>query len=129
MGITITPDFNEAQEQDQIPAGVYNARVNGVEQKTSKAGAAYLSWKLVIYGAEGEYARQNNRPVFLTTMTSGKGAGILKSFIKATIGTVGASFNTDDLLGKELQITLVSRNKPDGTPGWPEVKAMKAIQH
>lgn len=125
----ITPDFTEAQEKTQIPAGVYNVRVDSCEQKTSQKGAKYLSWKLVIFGAEGTYAKQNNRPVFLTTMTSGPGAGILQTFIKATLGTVGASFNTDDLLGKELQVTLVDRVKPDGTPGWPEVKAMKAITH
>jgi len=129
MGITITPDFSEVQERSQVPAGVYNVRVDSCEQKTSKAGNNYLSWKLIIFGATGEYAKQNNRPLFLTTMIEGKAAGTLQQFIRACLGTVGATFNTDDLIGKELQVTAVDRMQPDGRQGFPEIKSMKAITH
>lgn len=124
----VTPDFSEALSDEQVPAGVYKVRVDSCETKTSKAGASYLSWKLIIFGAEGEAARQNNRHVYLTTMTAGPGAGILKRFVQSTLGEVPKTFNTEDLYGRELQVTLVDRTKPDGTPGWPEVKAMSTIR-
>lgn len=125
----ITPDYSEALESGPVPAGVYNTRIDSWTEKTSKAGAKYLSWKLVIFGAQGDSAKQNNRVVFLTTMTSGPGAGILKSFVKAALGEVPTEFDTDNLVGRELQVTLVDRQKPDGEPGWPEVKAMAPIRH
>lgn len=125
----ITPDYSEALSNEPVPAGVYKTRVDSWEQKTSQAGAKYISWKLVIFGAEGEAAKQNNRVVFLTTMTAGPGAGILKRFIQTTLGEVPKTFNTEALVGRELQVTLADRQKPDGSPGWPEVKAMAPIRH
>lgn len=130
----ITPQLDEAVEQTEsapMPSGVYNVRVEGVEVKTSKAGDKYLSWKLVVFGAEGELARYNNWPVYYSTMTVGKGAGMLKSFYKATTGEdLSGAFDTDACLGKEVQATINQRRNEDGTISkWPDVKAIKPIQH
>lgn len=126
----ITPDFSEAVEgtSDPIPPGVYKTRVTGVEQKTSKADNQYLKVKLTIFGAEGDAAKYNNWPVFTNLMTTGKGAGRLKDFLKAAgLNTAGA-FDTDALLGKEVVAVLVEGKMQDGTPSqWPEVKSVKAI--
>lgn len=134
MGLTITPDYTEAQEAQPVPAGVYNVRVDSWEEKASgpeskNPGTKYLNWTLVIFGADGDYAKQNNRKIWLTTMLKGPGAGILRDFSKACFGTAPATFDTDDFIGKELQVTLVDRIKPDGERGNPNIKTMKAITH
>ncbi len=128
----ITPDFSEAVElaEGQVPDGTYKVRVVGVELKDSKAGNKYLNWKLEIFGAEGEVARYNNWKVFHRTMISGKGAGMLKSFVKAATGEeLQGNLNTDAILGKELTATLKTEINPQsGEPSsFPTVKAVKAI--
>ena len=127
--MNITPNFDEAVTFENVPPGVYNARFDKVEQKTSKAGAQYLSWGLVIFGATGAAAQYNNRRISTMTMVEGKGAGRLQELLKATIGLPdkGASFDPNDVLGKEVQVTLVKNIKPDGSEGWPDVKTIKAI--
>lgn len=125
----ITPDFSEAQELEPIPTGVYNARIVDVEQKTAKSsGNTYLKWKLQLFGAEGDLAKYNNWPVFYNTMTSGKGAGMLKQFAKAVLKEVPTQLDTDAFLGKEVQISLQQGKDQDGNPStWPEVKSVKAL--
>jgi len=128
--LLITPDFSEMIEFDdaQVPPGVYNVRVDSWEKKTSKAGNDYLNWKLVIFGAEDDLAKQNNRVLFLITMLSGKAAGKLKEFLTAALGTIPPKgFNPDALVGKELQVRCVKNIRPDGTEGFPEIKSIKAL--
>lgn len=127
----ITPDFSEAVADTgaSVPDGTYKVRVVEVEMKDSKAGNKYLNWKLEIFGAEGEVARFNNWKIYHRTMLAGKGAGMLKSFVKAATGTdVTGSFSTDTIIGKELQVTVKTGLDQNGEPSrYPEVKAVKAI--
>lgn len=110
----ITPDFSEAVESSNvITPGLYKARVEGVEQKTSKAGAPYLKWTMSIFGAEGNNARYNNFKLWHTTMLSGKGAGILRDFLTATLGEA-RQFQTDEVLGKEVSVLVKIRRLEDG---------------
>ena len=123
----ITPDFTEATESAPIPPGVYKTRITDCETKTSKKGAKYLNWKLSIFGAEGEASKQNNRPVFMITMLDGKGAGRLKDLAKAALGTVPSTWNTDEFLGKEVEVVLVERRDETGAvSGFPDVKTVRA---
>lgn len=128
----ITPDFSEAPESEAVPAGVYSARITECTQKLSKAGNAYLNWKLTIFGAEGELARQNNRPVFMMTMLDGKGAGRLKELARAALGRVpaaGEPLDTDEFLGKEIEVAVADRLKEDGTPSpFPDVRSVRALR-
>ena len=131
---TLLPDFSEAVDFDdaQIPPGVYKARVDSWEKKTSKKGEDYLSWKLVIFGAEGDLVRQNNRPVYMITMLRGPGAGKLKELLKSALGELPSAFEPgwqDTLIGKELQIALTKNIRPDGTEGFPNVKSVKPLEH
>lgn len=128
MGL-ITPDFSEAVGFDAVPPGVYNVRVGGYEQKTSQKGDAYLSWKLMIFGAEGDFAAANNRTLFLTTMLKGKGAGILKSLLQAAIPDYqpGQAFDPDAIVGAELKVTAQKNIKPDGSEGSPNVANIKPL--
>lgn len=129
----ITPDLSEATENtnEPIPGGIYNVRIVDVEEKTSKKGAKYLTWKLQIFGATGDFARFNNWPVFYSTMLSGSGASMLKTLYKAATHTdIPTPFDTDVLLGKEVTITLMPGKSPTGeTSKWPDVKGVKALSH
>ena len=129
---SLVPDFSEALETTQIPPGVYKVRVDSWEAKESKtSGKPYLNWKLVIFGAEGDLHKQNNRPVFLITMLQGPGAGVLKDFLKATLGELPAFEQgwQNQCIGKELTVTLTKNIRPDGTEGMPNVRGIKPLEH
>ncbi len=128
----VVPDFSEAAESNSepIPAGIYKVRLEeATPVKTKDGTGTYIKWKAKIFGAEGELEKYNNWPVFYNTMTSGKGAGMLKTLIAAAIGEVPeGNFDTDDLLGKEVQFTLTQGKDKDGNPStWPNVKGVRAI--
>lgn len=129
----ITPDLSEAVEgsSEPIPAGVYKVRIEDVELKDAKSGAKYLKWKARIFGSEGELARFNNWPVYYNTMTSGKGAGMLKNLYKAATGEeLAGEFDATALLSKEVQFTLARGKNQDGSPSdWPEVRSVRPLQH
>lgn len=125
----ISPDFSEASESQPIPAGTYKTRITDCEIKTSRKGSKYLNWKLSIFGAEGEYANHNNRPVFMATMLDGKGAGRLKELARAALGTVPQTWDTDQFLGKEIEVVLAERRNEDGTVNnFPDVKTVRATR-
>lgn len=125
----ITPDFSEASESQAIPPGTYKTRITDVAMKKSQAGNDYLNWKLTIFGAEGQYSSQNNRPVFMMTMLSGKGAGKLRDLAKAALGNVPTQLETNEFLGKEVEVTLVERRMPDGSvSNFPDVKAVRSLR-
>ena len=132
--MNITPNFEEAVDlpNDQVTPGVYKVRVDSWLMKTAKAsGAAYIQWKLVIFGADGDFAKQNNRPLFVNTMLSGKGAGILKQFLVAALGELPTAWPPgwqNALIGREMQITATKNINPNtGEEGFPNVGRMKAI--
>jgi hypothetical protein len=122
----ISVDLSEAIDLTVVP-GVYPARITGAEVKAAKNGGNYIKWEMTIFGATGELERFNNHKVWHNTMTSGKGAGMLKTLVKAaTQAELSGSLDTDALLGKEVNLTLVEGKDQNGQPsGYPEVKAVK----
>ena len=129
---SITPDFTEAVEASNdgpMPEGEYTVRVSGVENKVSQAGNPYLNWKLTVFGMEGDLSRYNNWPIFHRTMLTGKGSGILKSFLKATAPDYdGGELDTDDILGAEVAVTIKHKVDTDGSISrWPDVKGVRAL--
>jgi hypothetical protein len=130
----ITPDLSQAVEVNDdttIPNGVYKVRVESGEVKQTQAGEQRISWKLSIFGAEGELTRFNNWKVYHSTMISGKGAGMLKQFYKACAGRdLTGSFELEELYGKEVQVTVVNKTNADGTVSkYPDVKGIKPLTH
>lgn len=123
----ITPDFSEAVEvsNEKMPAGKWSARITGAEAMTSKAGNEMVKVECTIFGAEGDLERYNNWKLNTYAVASGKGAARLKEIIKAT-GLDEKGFDTEDLLGKEVQISTVLSPGQDGTPR-PEIKAVTAL--
>lgn len=126
----VTPDFSEAQDMGKpFPEATFKARIAECRPMTSKSGLPYLQWTLSVFGADGEYSTYNNRNVFLNTMTTGKGAGILRDLIKASLKVteVPGSFDTDELIGKELQITTKPRVYEGQEQSNPDVKKMMPL--
>jgi hypothetical protein len=117
----ITPDFSEVAEE--ITPGEYQVRITSMEEKTSKHGATYLMWKLDTINSPEP--KNNGRAIFLNTMTSGKGAFMIKRlWDAATNGSeMGESFDSEALFGRELSVVT---DKTD--QGYTEIKSMKAIQ-
>lgn len=113
----IQPDFSEAVEN--LPEGEYAVRISDVEMKDSKAGNKYLNWSMETFGKDDD--RLNGRKIFHTTPIAGKGAGILKAFVKACGMEATNSFDTDELMGRELVVVL--KNNPERA--FPEIKAVK----
>lgn len=128
----ITPDLSEAIELTGVQPGIYNARVHGLELKQAKSGGSYIKWELKIFGAEGDFSKFNNWSVYYNTMTSGKGAGMLKAFVKACTGESLPEKGAYDFMqchGKEVMMTLQQGKNQDGTPSeYPEVKSIKPLQ-
>ena len=116
----VTPDFTESQ--DPIEAGEYTMRVTGVEEKTSQAGAKYLSWTLETFNEQDP--KNNGRKHWHITMLEGRGAGMLKQFYTAcTNEALEGAFDTEQLIGRELAVVI---NVDD--EGRARTKAVKPIQ-
>ena len=121
----ITPDFSEANDK-VIEVGLYNTRITKTDLKTSQAGNQYVQWTLDIFGAEGDYAQFNNRKVWHNTMCSGTAAGMLRKFVKAATGEdPTAKFDSDDLIGREIAVTIGHRNYEGNIQA--DVKAVQQI--
>ena len=124
----IKPDFSEALEKQKLPDAEYSARIISVEIKTDKNQENYLMWKLSIFGCEGDLARFNNWFVSTMTYPTGKNAWRLKNLCKAVGYEPSADgFDTDELMGKELKIGVVTAIKPDGTTDYPKIMSMRTI--
>lgn len=122
------PDFSEVQEN--VTAGNYTVRITGAqlgEWNTANGRTQYINWELQTFG-EAE-SKNNGRRIFHKTPIAGKGAFRLQQFYKAaTKEDLRGEFDTEQLLGKELGVTVVDGTDKEGNPtGYTEVKAVKPI--
>lgn len=127
MGITITPDFSESVDLTPVPPGSYKVRVTDAKAKVSQTGNPLVEWTLTIFGDNN--ASLNNRNVWHTTSTTGRGAGFLKQFLRVATGEEPTgSFNTDAIMGRELQAIVEEGRTATGEPsGFPKVKAVAKL--
>ena len=128
----VTPDFSEASDlQTPFPEAIYKARITKCEMKKSKtSGNDYLNWELSVFGADGELSKFNKRNIFMITMLSGAGAGRLRDLIKAATGSteIPQDFDTDELIGKEIQVMTKMEYDQDGNPrSNPGVKKVTSL--
>lgn len=122
----IKPDFSEVQ--DNVTPGTYKVRVKKGDVKEWPNGGTYVNWELETFGETEQ--KNNGRRVFAKTATEGKGAFMLQSFYRAATGkTLEGSFDTEQLVGKELAIEVVDGiNRQTQEPtGYTEVKRFKSI--
>ena len=109
----ITPNMDEAVDFSTIPPGTFKMRITGDEVKTTAKGDPMVSWKLTIFGAEGDADQYNGRVVFHNTMLAGKGSGSFRSLWMAVNNVANVAdvpntldCDTEDFLGKEVLATL-----------------------
>ncbi len=106
----VTPDFTGTS--DEVGPGTYKVRVTGAkmdEREKDDKKIPLVVWTMDTFGEAEE--KNNGRKVWYRTDLSGEWAKKLKSFYKAATGEeLDGPFDTDMLMGKELQVTLAERN-------------------
>lgn len=118
----VKPDFSEIAEE--IVPGDYNVVIKKSELKNWPDGAAYINWQLETYGASEP--RNNGRYIFHKTSTSGKGAFQLQKLYKAATGeSLTGQFDTDQLLGRKIAVSVVAGMKNGEPTGYNEVKTVR----
>jgi hypothetical protein len=118
----ISPDFSEAAG---LKPGEYVARIAASTLKKSQAGNDYVSWQLTTAGNPDIAA--NDQVVYYNTPFTGRGAFRFRKFVEAAVGEpLGealASFNTDELHGRSVVITVEANPKST----WPDVTAVRSV--
>ena len=119
----VKPDLT--QTSDQVSPGTYKVRIKDAkigewEAKDGKPATPYINWRMETFGEE--QTKNNGRAVFWRTATAGKGAFQLQNLYKAATGEkLDGEFDTDQLLGKEIQVTVAERN------GYTDIQAVKSL--
>lgn len=124
----VTPDFSEVA--DQVTAGTYKARITGAkfgEWNTDRGTTKFVNWEMETFGEAEE--KNNGRRIFHKTPINGKGAFRLQQFYKAAMKSdLAGAFDTEMLLGKELQVTVVDGTDKEGNAtGYTDIKAVKPL--
>ena len=119
----VEPDLTEVTSP--VPPGTYKTEIMTAEAKEWSTGTKYIAWGLQIFDNE-KFAGRNIKH---STPIVGKGAFLLQNFYEAATGEALAkgSFDTDQLLNKEVIVTLVQKVR-DGVPNkWAEVDSVTPI--
>ena len=120
----VTPDFSEIQEE--VVAGTYKGIIKKGEVKEWPNGGQYVNWMIETFG-EAE-AKNNGRTIWHKTSTSGKGAFMLQKFYKAATGqALTGKFDTEQLIGKQIEVTLADGVRNGQPTGFTEVKNVRAV--
>lgn len=123
----VQPDFTEVTEA--VGPGTYKGIIKKADVKTwEKSGTQYIDWTLETVGDTNP--RNNGRRISHKTPVSGKGAFQLQNLYRAATGqTLKGSFDTDMLMGKQVEVELVDGvNRVTGQPtGYVEVKQVRSV--
>lgn len=120
----VQADFSEIQ--DEVTPGTYKGVIKKGEVKAWPSGGQYVNWEIETYGETD--AKNNGRRIFHKTSVSGKGAFMLQRLYKAATGqTLTGAFDTEQLVGKNVEVVVVDGVR-DGQPtGYVEVKAVRPV--
>ncbi len=120
----IQPDFSDIQ--DAVGPGTYKVMIKKGEVKEWPSGGKYVNWEMETFGETD--MKNNGRRVFHKTSTSGKGAFMLQQIYRAAVGqTLTGSFDTEQLVGKQVAIEVVDGVRNGEATGYTEVKRVKPI--
>lgn len=121
----VQPDFSEVK--DEVTPGTYKGVIKKGEVKAWPSGGQYVNWEIETYG-EAE-AKNNGRRIFHKTATSGKGAFQLQKLYKAATGqALTGAFDTEQLVGKQVQVVVADGVNREGQPtGYTEVKNVMPV--
>jgi hypothetical protein len=120
----VNPDFSEIQEE--VVPGSYKCTIKKADVKDWPNGGTYINWALETFG-EPE-PKNNGRTIFHKTSVSGKGAFMLQKFYKAATGqALTGKFDTEQLLGKRIEVQVVDGVRNGEPTGYTEVKNVKPV--
>lgn len=120
----VTPDFSEIRED--VGPGTYRGIIKKAEVKDWPNGGQYVSWEIETYGEKE--TKNNGRRILHKTSTSGKGAFQLQNLYKAATGqTLTGNFDTDMLLGKQVEVQLEDGVRNGVPTGYVEVKKVRPV--
>lgn len=125
MAPLISPDFSQVVE---LKPGTYKARFTDCQTKQSAKGDTYLNWKLEVFGNDD--TALNGKGFTHNTMVTGPGARNFRTLVRATVDAnyEGGPIETDQILGKEVQVVLKQGKDRDGNPSdFPEVSTMTRL--
>lgn len=121
----VTPDFSEVAEA--VTAGTYKTIIKKGEVKEWPNGGAYVNWELETVGEANP--KNNGRRIFHKTSIQGKGAFMLQQFYQAAAGQpLTGKFDTEQLVGKTVEVELVDGVRNGEPTGYTEVKKVKRAQ-
>lgn len=124
---------NLTETTDSVGPGTYAVRITDATlgswpARDNKPETPWVNWRMVTFNEAEE--KNNGRSVFAKTDLGGKGAFRIKDLYKAAMGEdLDGEFDTDMLMGKELQITVVDgiNFKTKEPTGYTEVKAFRPL--
>lgn len=120
----VTPDFSEIKED--VGPGTYNGIIKKSEVKEWPKGGQYINWEIETYGEKE--TKNNGRRIFHKTSLTGKGSFMLQKFYRAATGqTLTGAFDTDQLLGKQVQVLVVDGTRNGEPTGYVEVKDVRPV--
>lgn len=120
----VNPDFSEIKED--VGPGTYRGVIKKAEVKEWPNGGQYINWEVETFG-EAE-PKNNGRRIFHKTSTSGKGAFMLQQFYRAATGQVlTGSFDTEQLVGRKIEVDVVQGVKNGEPTGYTEVKRVRPV--
>ena len=112
---TIQPDYAESS-MAPLPAGTYFARIVEAEYENHPKSGQIIKWELEVFGNPEK--KFNGKGIYHRTNISGQFSGYLKLFLQAiNPNYAGEAFDTDDYIGKELEVTIAyDIDKQTGQP-------------
>lgn len=124
----ISPNLEDVT--DPIQPGTYKCHITGAEVKQSQSGNQYINWTLETF--DEPEAKNNGRRIYHMTPIAGKGAFRLTEFYQAvtrqTLSKENPKFDTDQLLGGKVEVTLVGGVDQNGEPRrYPDVKTVRPV--
>lgn len=120
----VKPDFSEIRED--ISAGTYKVIVKKGELKEWPNGGTYVNWLMETYGEA--QPKNNGRSVWHKTSTAGKGAFMLQNLYKAATGKqLAGQFDTEELVGRQVEVTVVDGVRNGEPTGFTEIKAVRPV--
>lgn len=116
----VTPDFSEVAEE--IAPGTYRGQIRKIEEGQWQSGTKHLKVEIETVGESDP--KNNGRRVFDRLPISGGGAFRLQKFYKAATGeALKGPFNTEQLLGRQVVMTIIDGTDKEGKKtGYIEVK-------
>lgn len=118
----VTPNFDDIA--GEIVPGDYKVVIKKAEVKAWPDGSNYINFQLETYGSNEP--RNNGRYIFHKTSTSGKSAFQLQKLYKAATGeSLTGAFDTDQLLGRKIEVSVVAGTRNGELTGYNEIKSVK----